>query len=90
MRGLSLAQDSISSKSSQNKIIHPEMVESAVQVSDSLRSSKQSHRPPIIVTHSQEVQVDFLVVQEEVKMEVDQPPQVTLWDLSDQVTTLVE
>ena len=65
------------------------MVESAVQVSDSLRSSKQSHRPPTLITHSQEVQVNFQT-EEEVKMEVEQPPQVTLVDLSDKVSTLVE
>jgi hypothetical protein len=61
------------------------MVESAVQVSDSLRSSKESHRPPTLITHSQEVQVNFLAEEE-----VEQPPHVTLVDLSDQVTTLVE
>ena len=60
-----------------------------MQVSDSLRSSKESHRPPTLVTHSQEVQVNFLA-EEEVKMEVEMPPQVTLVDLSDKVTTLVE
>jgi hypothetical protein len=71
------------------------MIESAVQVSDSLRSSMEHHRPPtpILSTHSQEVQVNFLSVKEEEKMEeekAEQPPQITLVDLSDKVTNLAE
>ena len=70
------------------------MIESAVQVSDSLRSSKERHRTPPrnYSTHSQEVQVNFLT-EEEMKIKVDQPeqpPQVTLIDLSDKVTNLAE
>ena len=68
------------------------MIESAVQVSDSLRSSKEHPRPPplILSTHSQEVQVNFLSEKEEEKMEDEQPPQITLVDLSDKVTNLAE